>query len=181
MHSRHDRSERDENHWQTSMFCTGAMYICTEDAFPNRRLVQMVSLLRQRCPDIQLMNISFTDNIYIEHCADIVCTIQRIRFVFYTCRPFSLLNKSSVPTGFWKAWNIFQFQSLESCWKKQDHWILSMTLWSMIIFKSFSKIVECVLHLMCASYITVLINCLFVIVIVSVSQFLFYYCDYCVA
>jgi len=49
------------------------MYICTEDAFPNRRLVQMVSLLQQRCPDVQLMNIRFTDNIYIEHCADIVC------------------------------------------------------------------------------------------------------------
>jgi len=55
------------------MYCAGAMYICTEDAFPNRRLVQMVSLLRQRCSDIQLMNINFTDNIYVEHCADIVC------------------------------------------------------------------------------------------------------------
>ena len=55
------------------MNSAGAMYICTEDAFPNRRLVQMVSLLQQRCPDIQLMNISFTDNVYVEHCADIVC------------------------------------------------------------------------------------------------------------
>lgn len=49
----------------------GAMYVCTEDAFPNRRLVQMVSLLQQRCPDVQLMNIRFTDNVYVEHCADI--------------------------------------------------------------------------------------------------------------
>jgi len=49
------------------------MYICTEDAFPNRRLVQMVSLLQQRCSDIRAMNINFTDNIYVEHCADVVC------------------------------------------------------------------------------------------------------------
>jgi len=60
------------------------MYICTEDAFPNRRLVQMVSLLRQRCSDVQAKNVNFTDNIYIEHCADIVC----ISYSFCTLRLF---------------------------------------------------------------------------------------------
>jgi len=58
----------------------GAMYICTEDAFPNRRLVQMVSLLEGRCPELKLSNIRFTDNVFVEHCADIVCLYT----VFYS-------------------------------------------------------------------------------------------------
>jgi len=73
------------------MVFAGAMYICTEDAFPNRRLVQMVSLLRQRCPDVQLMNITFTDNIYVEHCTDIVCIPCFISY-FYAFTPVTFLH-----------------------------------------------------------------------------------------
>lgn len=74
------------------MIPVGAMYICTEDAFPNRRLVQMVSLLQQRCPDIRLMNICFTDNVYVEHCADIVCIAYFFYFALVTRFHFSHHN-----------------------------------------------------------------------------------------
>ena len=50
----------------------GAAYICTEDAFPNRRLMQMVQLLKDRATDPVVKNHNFTDHIYIEHVSDLV-------------------------------------------------------------------------------------------------------------
>jgi len=118
---------------QCSVLCTGAMYICTEDAFPNRRLVQMVSLLRQRCPDIQLMNISFTDNIYVEHCADVVCTMQCI-YLFCILYVSSVSSVKQCSHRFMKSLSVFKAQK-----------VVNKTV-SLIIFESFWKITESVLH-----------------------------------
>nr|WJJ45684.1 DNA repair protein XRCC3 [Alvinella pompejana]8GJA_B Chain B, XRCC3 [Alvinella pompejana]8GJA_D Chain D, XRCC3 [Alvinella pompejana]8GJA_F Chain F, XRCC3 [Alvinella pompejana] len=49
----------------------GAVYICTEDVFPNKRLVQMISQLKQRAHDVKVKDICFTDNIFIEHAAEL--------------------------------------------------------------------------------------------------------------
>ncbi|KAM4632796.1 DNA repair protein XRCC3 isoform 1-T2 [Polymixia lowei] len=64
---------------------SGAVYICTEDSFPIRRLQQLVSQqghLRPEVPQDLLHNIPFTDNIYIHHAADLValqtCVSQRL-------------------------------------------------------------------------------------------------------
>lgn len=52
----------------------GAVYICTEDIFPNKRLQQLISLqnkLRTCVPVEVIKQIKFGDNIFIEHAADI--------------------------------------------------------------------------------------------------------------
>ena len=50
---------------------TGALYICTEDVFPNRRLVQMVEMLKLTGGP-ELRKIEFMDNIFIEHAGEVV-------------------------------------------------------------------------------------------------------------
>lgn len=48
-----------------------AVYICTEDAFPSKRLVQIAEFYRK-----QFRKDTWLDNIFIEHCADTVkCNI----------------------------------------------------------------------------------------------------------
>ena len=53
------------------------MYICTEDAFPNRRLVAMVDQLKARCRESEVAQAAFMDNIFIEHAADVVGAVCR--------------------------------------------------------------------------------------------------------
>ncbi|XP_055496590.1 DNA repair protein XRCC3 isoform X4 [Leucoraja erinacea] len=53
---------------------TGAVYICTEDAFPNKRLQQLIAfqpMLRADVPADVVNNIKFGNNIFIEHVADV--------------------------------------------------------------------------------------------------------------
>ncbi|KAG8449302.1 hypothetical protein GDO86_016090 [Hymenochirus boettgeri] len=53
---------------------SGAVYICTEDAFPSRRLQQLIksqNKLRSDVPSEIIKNISFGDSIFIEHVADV--------------------------------------------------------------------------------------------------------------
>ncbi|XP_030628014.1 DNA repair protein XRCC3 [Chanos chanos] len=64
---------------------SGAVYICTEDSFPIKRLRQLtsqLSRLRPEVPQAVSRGISFTDNIYIEHTADLgalqTCISQRL-------------------------------------------------------------------------------------------------------
>ncbi|KAM3849525.1 DNA repair protein XRCC3-like [Diretmus argenteus] len=64
---------------------SGAVYICTEDTFPIRRLQQLISQqvnLRADLPQSLINSIKFTDNIYIEHTADLgalqACVTQRV-------------------------------------------------------------------------------------------------------
>ncbi|XP_029453902.1 DNA repair protein XRCC3 isoform X2 [Rhinatrema bivittatum] len=52
----------------------GAVYICTEDVFPNKRLQQLIGhqhKLRTDVPLDVIKKIKFGDNIFIEHAADI--------------------------------------------------------------------------------------------------------------
>ncbi|XP_050405437.2 DNA repair protein XRCC3 [Patella vulgata] len=47
----------------------GAVYICTEDAFPNKRLQQLISHYNEKYSGLK-ERIQFSDNIYIEHISD---------------------------------------------------------------------------------------------------------------
>ncbi|XP_067895112.1 DNA repair protein XRCC3 [Heterodontus francisci] len=52
----------------------GAVYVCTEDTFPNKRLQQLIglqSMLRTDVPTDIVNNINFGNNIFIEHIADV--------------------------------------------------------------------------------------------------------------
>ncbi|XP_072346150.1 DNA repair protein XRCC3 isoform X1 [Scyliorhinus torazame] len=52
----------------------GAVYICTEDTFPNKRLQQLIALqtmLRADVPADIVNDIKFGNNIFIEHVADV--------------------------------------------------------------------------------------------------------------
>ncbi|XP_026867433.2 DNA repair protein XRCC3 [Electrophorus electricus] len=64
---------------------TGAVYICTEDSFPIKRLRQLItqqSRLRPHVPPALIHSLRFSDNIYIEHTADLealqTCVSQRV-------------------------------------------------------------------------------------------------------
>ncbi|XP_053345233.1 DNA repair protein XRCC3 isoform X1 [Clarias gariepinus] len=64
----------------------GAVYICTEDPFPIKRLRQLItqqSRLRPDVPPALIRSLRFSDNIYIEHTADLealqTCVTKRVR------------------------------------------------------------------------------------------------------
>ena len=51
------------------------MYVCTEDAFPSRRLQQLIAQqqrLRADVPADVISKIKFGHQIFIEHAADVV-------------------------------------------------------------------------------------------------------------
>ncbi|XP_062266748.1 DNA repair protein XRCC3 [Platichthys flesus] len=63
----------------------GAVYICTEDPFPVRRLQQLIreqSCLRSDVPQSLISSLRFSDHVYIEHTADLdslqVCLSRRV-------------------------------------------------------------------------------------------------------
>lgn len=51
----------------------GAVYVCTEDAFPDRRLQQLIAQQRRLRSDApgDVVKINFSDHIFIEHVADV--------------------------------------------------------------------------------------------------------------
>ena len=55
--------------------CTGAVYICTEDAFPNKRLRQLAECFSQRHQDLRLGSRQLSDNIFVEHAATTVSIV----------------------------------------------------------------------------------------------------------
>nr|XP_020480295.1 DNA repair protein XRCC3 [Monopterus albus] len=64
---------------------SGAVYICTEDSFPIRRLQQLIReqpCLRSDVPPSLISSLQFSDHIYIEHAADLdslqVCLSRRV-------------------------------------------------------------------------------------------------------
>ncbi|XP_068565304.1 DNA repair protein XRCC3 [Cebidichthys violaceus] len=64
---------------------SGAVYICTEDSFPIRRLQQLIrnqSFLRSDVPPSLISSLQFSDHVYVEHAADLdslqVCLSRRI-------------------------------------------------------------------------------------------------------
>ncbi|KAG7509169.1 DNA repair protein XRCC3 [Solea senegalensis] len=72
---------------------SGAVYICTEDTFPMRRLRQLITeqpCLRTDVPPSLISSLRFTDHIYIEHAADLVCCHRCPLVVTHTCVHASL-------------------------------------------------------------------------------------------
>ncbi|XP_006160116.1 DNA repair protein XRCC3 isoform X2 [Tupaia chinensis] len=60
--------------WQHGGLEAGAVYICTEDAFPDRRLQQLVAQqprLRTDVPETVVSRIRFGSQIFVEHAADV--------------------------------------------------------------------------------------------------------------
>ena len=55
-------------------FIVDCLYICTEDAFPSQRLVQMERYVKRKNFDIAARH-RFTDNVFIEHLSDKVWLI----------------------------------------------------------------------------------------------------------
>lgn len=56
-------------------FIIGAVYVCTEDAFPSKRLQQLIDQqhkLRADVPPEVIQKIRFGNNIFVEHAADLV-------------------------------------------------------------------------------------------------------------
>ena len=51
---------------------SGAVFICTEDAFPNKRLHQMMQAFKLKHADKAFHQSSLGDNIFIEHAAEMV-------------------------------------------------------------------------------------------------------------
>ncbi|XP_075872628.1 DNA repair protein XRCC3 [Nelusetta ayraudi] len=63
----------------------GAVYVCTEDVFPSRRLQQLIreqTRLRCHVPPSLLSSLHFSDHIYVEHAGDLdslqVCLSRRV-------------------------------------------------------------------------------------------------------
>ena len=50
----------------------GAVYISTEDVFPNKRLQQLTELFVRKHRELGLSTQQLSDNIYVEHAATIV-------------------------------------------------------------------------------------------------------------
>ncbi|XP_059212113.1 DNA repair protein XRCC3 [Centropristis striata] len=64
---------------------SGAVFICTEDSFPVRRLQQLIrgqSVLRSDVPPALIHSLRFSDHVYVEHAADLdalqVCLSRRV-------------------------------------------------------------------------------------------------------
>lgn len=55
-----------------STFQTGAVYISTEDVFPSKRLHQLTQCFARYHTSHSAMKVNFSDNIFIEHAADVV-------------------------------------------------------------------------------------------------------------
>lgn len=55
----------------TNFHVSGAVYICTEDAFPSRRLQELFCSFPPTFSSAQT-SINFGDNIFIEHIGDVV-------------------------------------------------------------------------------------------------------------
>eukprot|EP00066_Takifugu_rubripes_P020862 XP_011610128.1 PREDICTED: DNA repair protein XRCC3 [Takifugu rubripes] len=64
---------------------SGAVYICTENSFPIRRLQQLVTdqyVMRSDVPPSLISTLKFSDHVYVEHTADLdslqVCLSRRV-------------------------------------------------------------------------------------------------------
>lgn len=57
----------------------GAVYICTENLFPIKRLQQLISdqsALRSDLPPSLISTLKFSDRVYVEHAADLVSVVS---------------------------------------------------------------------------------------------------------
>lgn len=61
--------------WLVAVVAAGALYVCTEDSFPIKRLQQLIGeqlVLRPDVPVDLVERLRFGDHVYIEHTADLV-------------------------------------------------------------------------------------------------------------
>ena len=58
----------------------GAVYVCTEDAFPNKRLLQLSNSFARKYCHIGMTAKQLTDSIYIEHAANISTLSVLLKF-----------------------------------------------------------------------------------------------------
>ncbi|XP_039732491.1 DNA repair protein XRCC3 isoform X3 [Pteropus medius] len=70
------------SHLRGSGVLTGAVYICTEDAFPSQRLQQLIAqqqCLRADVPGEVVRKIKFSNQIFIKHAADVDALLECVR------------------------------------------------------------------------------------------------------
>lgn len=85
----------------------GAVFICTEDAFPAKRLHQMASAFSQRFGSIA-ETVDFLNNIYIEHISDAVgwsnqrvySTGWKVTISEYSLNAYSIISESTIELRF---------------------------------------------------------------------------------
>ena len=66
--------ERDRSgHLSSTHIYIGAVYICTEDAFPNKRLHQLAEFFAEKHRSLGYTARQLSDGIFVEHAATIVC------------------------------------------------------------------------------------------------------------
>ena len=63
-----------------SLHTSGAVYISTEDAFPNKRIQQLTEAFAKKHKELGLSAQQLSDNIYVEHAA----TIVRVSFKLFS-------------------------------------------------------------------------------------------------
>ncbi|XP_031170935.1 DNA repair protein XRCC3 isoform X1 [Sander lucioperca] len=105
---------------------SGAVYICTEDSFPIRRLQQLILGQSSLRPDVPLDLISrrgFSDHVYVEHAADLgalqVCLSRRVPLLLAR-RHVRLLVVDSVAA-------LFRSEFLASDWLERSKQLISFS------------------------------------------------------
>ena len=86
----------------------GAVYVCTEDAFPNKRLSQLAELFSKKHCGLGYTARHLSDGIFVEHAATIVsmqlvigvicksvCTGILLTDSFFLCMLFSVISQCS--------------------------------------------------------------------------------------
>ena len=69
-----EEGERDRSeHLSSTHIYIGAVYICTEDAFPNKRLHQLAEFFAEKHRSLGYTARQLSDGIFVEHAATIVC------------------------------------------------------------------------------------------------------------
>ena len=66
-----------------STFQTGAVYISTEDVFPSKRLHQLTQCFVRNHTSHSAVKVNFSDNIFIEHAADVVSSKNNFSYQVY--------------------------------------------------------------------------------------------------
>ncbi|XP_029985053.1 DNA repair protein XRCC3 [Sphaeramia orbicularis] len=113
---------------------SGAVFISTEDSFPVRRLQQLISeqpCLRSDVPPSVISSLKFSDNIYIEHTADLVslqtCVSRRVPLLlsrglvrFLVVDSVAALFRSEFEASDWLERNK-QLLTLSSCLHHLSH------------------------------------------------------------
>ena len=52
------------------MYFTGAVYICTEDVFPSKRLHQLITVFNMKLGPVMADKLSLGDHIFVEHVSE---------------------------------------------------------------------------------------------------------------